>query len=55
MELLMMGTILGLGFLFLIGFEMNKKAKVKLAEIELKRDQVALEKRKLELGLRSDT
>ena len=51
----MMGTILGLGFLFLIGFEMNKKAKVKLANIELERDKIALEQKTMELGVKSDT
>ena len=55
MDLFMMGTILGLGFLFLIGYEMNKKSKIKLAAIELERDKIALERTKLELGGKNHT
>lgn len=53
MDLFMMGTILGLGFLFLIGYEMNTKSKIKMAAIELEREKVVLEQRKLEHGEKS--
>ncbi|WKA59227.1 hypothetical protein QWY16_03475 [Planococcus shenhongbingii] len=43
-------AVLGLGFLLLIGFDINTKAKLNLAKIQLERDKIALEQKKLELG-----
>ncbi|MGH2318645.1 hypothetical protein ACRC6Q_12805 [Planococcus sp. SE5232] len=45
---LLMG-ILGTGFLLLIAFEMYRKSQIKLAEIQLQRDKIALEQKQLEL------
>ena len=43
-------AVLGISFLFLVGFDMNKKSQLKLAEVQLERDKIALEQKKLELG-----
>lgn len=41
-------AVLGLGFLLLVGYDMNKKSKLKLAEVQLERDKIALEAKKLD-------
>lgn len=42
-------AILGTGALLLAAFDLHRKSQVKLAEIQLQRDQVALEQKQLEL------
>lgn len=42
-------AILGAGFLLLIAFDMHRKSEIKLAEIQLQRDKIALEQKQLEM------
>lgn len=43
-------AIIGVGFLLLAGFDTYRKSQIKLAEIHLERDKIALEQKQLELG-----
>ena len=43
-------AVLGVAFLVLVGFDIRTKAKLNLAKIQLERDKIALEQKKLELG-----
>ncbi|MBT2569745.1 hypothetical protein [Planococcus sp. ISL-110] len=42
-------AIIGSGFLLLVGFDIYRKSQIKLAEIHLQRDKLALEQKQLEL------
>lgn len=46
----MLLAIVGIGFLLLAGFDIYRKSQIKLAEIQLERDKIALEHKQLELG-----
>ncbi|MDQ0428499.1 hypothetical protein QOZ98_001325 [Planomicrobium stackebrandtii] len=46
----MLMAIIGVGFLLLAGFDIYRKSQIKLAEIHLERDKIALEQKQLELG-----
>lgn len=42
-------AIIGVGFFLLAGFDIYRKSQIKLAEIQLERDKIALEQKQLEL------
>ena len=42
-------AIIGTDFLLLVAFDMYRKSQIKLAEIHLQRDKIALEQKLLEL------
>lgn len=43
-------AIVGISFLLLVGFDIYRKSQIKLAEIQLERDKVALKHKQVELG-----
>ncbi|WKA55474.1 hypothetical protein [Planococcus shixiaomingii] len=45
----LMLAVLGSAFICLVGYDMKKKAQMKLANIQLERDRIALEQMKMEL------